>query len=190
MRHKACLPAARLISDSEPQAKVPNYLWSWLGNCFHCEETPSSGFLRESFIKRLELINHQTSRCSRLKGDGGSSWEALSTKGELIRKALSYADVICRHIVKISKKMRARSSQAPPSMCTPSFFQLQPRCNTFHQERWTDIRHFLFSLPKKSIQVSVDFPFRSRSDSWRPSGFVDLHAYPLLTSGLLNIQKT
>lgn len=81
VRHKACLPGALLISESEPPAKVPNYLWSWLGNCFHCEQTPSSGFLQESFIKRLELINHQTSRCSRLKEDCGGSWELQAGAG-------------------------------------------------------------------------------------------------------------
>lgn len=126
MRRRAHFPGAWLISESEPPAKVPNYLWSWLENCFHCEETPSSGFLQESFIKRLELINHHTSRCSRLKENGDGSWEVSSTKGVLIRKALSYADVICPNIVKMSKKKYGRvfkafslprlkrSSQAPP----------------------------------------------------------------------------
>lgn len=70
-----------LFRNQNRLAKVPNYLWSWLENCFHCEQAPSSGFLQESFIKRLELINHQTSRCSRLKEDCGGSWELQAGTG-------------------------------------------------------------------------------------------------------------
>lgn len=95
----------------------------------------------------------------------------------------------------VKKKHRRAAHKQPrpletlcPSTCAPPFFQLQPDCDAFHQERSTDIPYFLFLRSKKSIQVSGDFPVRFDSESGSPSGCVDLHSCPTHTSRPLNCQ--
>lgn len=127
-------------------------------------------------------------------GATGRHWDALSTKGELIRKALSYASARrrlptrCEDVKKYRRIFKAfspprleRGSQAPLPAWNSEMTSVCPRallCSSIFSptathsiKRGQQILEIFFpARSKKSIQVSGDFPVWSDSDSWSPSG--------------------